>query len=175
MQIPKPGLDFWNFDPKIDFWANLGPKISSCPFCMKIGAHSISRMLVLNPDLDFWNFNPKIHFWEYLGRKSQSCPFFLKIGTHGTLVFWISKPKSIFGQIWTEKLKVVECGWKLAHRVSWRCWFLFQHYFSQFPTLNPFLDIFGSKNSKLLILTENWHTWYMEDAGSYSDNGFLNC
>ena len=92
-----------------------------------------------------------------------------------TLVFWISKPKSIFGQIWKEKLKVVQFDWKLAYRVSWRCWFLFQHCFSQFQTLNPFLDKFGSKNSKLFILTENWHTWYIEDADSYSDNSFLNC
>ena len=129
-------------------------------------------------------FHPKIHFWANLGWKSQSFAFFLKIGTHGismmlilipTLVFWISDPKSIFGKIWTKKVKVVQFGWKLAHRVSRRCWFLFRHYFSQFPTLNPFLDKFGSKNSKLFILTKNWHTWYIEDADSYSDNSFLNC
>ena len=49
------------------------------------------------------------------------------------------------------------------------------HYFSQFPTLNPFLGKFGPKNSKLFILTENRHTWYIEDADSYSENSFLNC
>ena len=117
-----------------------------------------------------------------MGQKSQSCLFYLKIGTHvisrflilvPILVFWISKPKSIFGQIRIEKLKVVQFGWKLAHRVSRRCWFLFRHYFSQFPTLNPFLDKFGSKNSKLFILTKNWHTWYIRDADSYSDNIFF--
>ena len=27
MLIPNPDLDFWNSDPKIHFWANLGPKI----------------------------------------------------------------------------------------------------------------------------------------------------
>ena len=99
-----------------------------------------------------------------LGRTIKSCPFWLKIGTHGiltmlilipTLVFWISGPKSIFGQMWAKKVKVVQFGWKLAHRASRRCWFLFQHYFSQFPTLNPFLDKFGPKNSKLFILTKN--------------------
>ena len=139
-------------------------------------------MQISNPDLDFWNSDPKIHFWANLGRKSQSCPFFLKIGMHGiltmlilipTLVFWISDPKSIFGKIWTKKVNVVQFGWKLAHRVSRRCWFLFRHYFSQFPTLNPFLDKFGSKNSKLFILTKNWHTWYIRDADSYSDNIFF--
>ena len=41
--------------------------------------------------------------------------------------------------------------------------------------LNPFLDKFGPKNSKLFTVTENWHTWYIEDADSYSDNSFLNC
>ena len=56
--------------------------------------------------LRFWNSGPKIHFWVNLGQKSQSCSFCLKIGTQGvwnmliripTLVFWISKPKFIFG------------------------------------------------------------------------------
>ena len=128
--------------------------------------------------LSFWNSDFKIHFWTNLDQKSQSCLFYLKIGTHvisrflilvPILVFWISKPKSIFGQIRIEKLKVVQFGWKLAHRVSRQCWFLFQHYVSKFPTLNPFLDKFGPKNSKLFILTENWHTRYIEDVDSYSD------
>ena len=69
--ILNPDLDFWNSDPKSHFWVNLGPKIQSCPFCLKIGAQSISRMLIPNPDLDFWNFDPKIHFWANLGPKSQ--------------------------------------------------------------------------------------------------------
>ena len=113
--------------------------------------------------LSFWNSDPKIHFWANLCQKSQICFFYLKIGTHvisrllilvPILVFWISKPKSIFVQIRTEKLEVVQFGWKLAHRVSRQCWFLFQHYVSKFPTLNTFLDKFGSNNS---------------------DNSFLNC
>ena len=168
-------------------WAispNLGRKIKSYRFWLKIGTHGILKVLIPNPVLDFWNSDPKTHFWANFGWKSQSCSYFLKIGTHGilmvlilipTLVFWISNLKSIFGKIWPKKLKVVQFGWKLAHRVSRRCWFLFRHYFSQFPTLNPFLDKFGSKNSKLFILTKNWHTWYIEDADSYSDNSFLNC
>ena len=40
--IPNPDLDFWNFDPKTHFWANLGPKSQSCPFCLKIG-HIVSQ------------------------------------------------------------------------------------------------------------------------------------
>ena len=104
--IPNLDLDFWNFDPKIHFWANLGPKIQTCPFCLKIGACSMSWMLIPNPDLDFWNVDHKIHFWANLSPKIQSCPFCLKIGTHGiskililipTLVFWISNPNFLFG------------------------------------------------------------------------------
>ena len=33
---------------------------------------------------------------------------------------------------------------------------------------------FSPKNSELAILTENWHTWYLDDADSYSDINFLN-
>ena len=69
--IPNPELDIWNSDPKVHFWANLGPKSQSCLFCLKIGAHDISRMLIPNPDLDIWNFNPKIHFWDKFGPKNS--------------------------------------------------------------------------------------------------------
>ena len=51
--IPNQKLDFWNCEAKINFWATLGAKIQSCQFCLKIGAPSISRMLILNPDSDF--------------------------------------------------------------------------------------------------------------------------
>ena len=116
-------------------WAispNLGQKIKSCPFWLKIGTHGILEVLIPNPELDFWNSNPKIHFWANLGPKIQSCPFCLKIGTHGisrmlilipTLLFWISNPNFLFGQIWTKKVKVVRFNWKLTHMVSWKCRF----------------------------------------------------
>ena len=120
-------------------WAispNLGQKIQSCPFCLKIGAHSISRMLIPNPDLDFWNFDCKIHFWANLGLKTQSCPFCLKIGAHGisrmlilipTLVFWIENHNFLFGQTCAKKVKAVCFNWKLAQMIPQGCWFLFQH------------------------------------------------
>ena len=79
--------------PKIYFWANLSPKIQGCLFCLKIGTHSISRMLIPNPDLDFWKFHPKINFWENLRPKNQSCPFCLKIGAHNVWKIFYS-PKS---------------------------------------------------------------------------------
>ena len=63
-----------------------------------------------------------------------------------TLVFPISNPKSIFGQIWAEKVKAVCFAWKLAHihthihtqRVCWSrgWWFLFQYLFFQISNLN---------------------------------------
>ena len=181
MQISNPDLDFWNSDPKIHFWANLGWKSQSYPFFLKIGTHGILTMLILIATLVFSISNPKSIFGQIWPKKSKL--FVLPEDWYtsrllilvATLVFWISKPKSIFGQIWTGKLKVVQFGWKLASRGSRWCWFLFQHYFSQFPTLNLFLDKFGPKNSKLLILTKNWYTRYIEDADSYSDNSFQNC
>ena len=100
-------------------WAispNLGQKIKSCPFWLKIGTHGILEVLIPNPDLDFWNFDPKIHFWANLSPEIQSCLFCLKVGTHGisrmliliaTVVFWISNPNFLFGQIWAKKFKVV--------------------------------------------------------------------
>ena len=63
------------------------------------GAHSKSR-------LRFLKFRPQNPFLRKFGLKSQSCSFCPKTGTHGIsrmlilipiLVFWISKPKSIFG------------------------------------------------------------------------------
>ena len=103
--IPNPDLDFWNSDPKIQFWANFGRKSQSCSFAWKL-AHIVSRgcWFLLQ---HFLNFQSKIHFWANLDQKSQSCPYYLKIDTHDisrmrifrpTLGFWISKPKSIFEQ-----------------------------------------------------------------------------
>ena len=79
---------FWISNPKIHFWANLGSKSQSCPFCLKIGTHGISRMLILIPTIIFWNSMPKIYFWANLGQKIQSCAFWLKIGTHGISWSW---------------------------------------------------------------------------------------
>ena len=72
----NPDLEFWNFDPKIHFWANLGPKIQSFPFCLKIGAPSIWRILIPNPDLDFWNFDSKSIFGQIWAQKFKVVHFF---------------------------------------------------------------------------------------------------
>ena len=123
---PKYSLN-WAISP------NLGRKIiKSCPFWLEIDTHGILEVLIPNPELNFLNSDPKIHIWANLSQKSQRCPFCLKIGTHGisrmlilvpTLVFWISNPNFLFRQIWTKKVKVVRCNWKLAHMVYWKCRF----------------------------------------------------
>ena len=167
-------------------WAispNLGRKIENCPFCLKISTHGILEPLIPNLDLDLWNSDPKIDFCANLGPKIQSFLFCLKIGTHSIskmlipnpdLDFWNSDPKIHFWVILVENVKVICFSWKLARMASWRCWFLFQHYFSEFPTLNPFLGKFGPKKSKLFILPENWYTCYLGIADFCSKISFLN-
>ena len=67
-------------------------------------------------NITFLSFQPLIFFWTNLSRKTLSCSFWLKIGTPGisrmlilmpTIVFWIANSKSIFGQIWAEKVKAI--------------------------------------------------------------------
>ena len=116
----ESGLRLFKFPPQNSFLDKFGS------FFLKIGMHSILMILILNPTLVsyFPTLNP---FLGKLGPTNSKLFFCLKIGTHvisrllilfPTLDFWISKPKSIFGQIWTEKLKVVQFSWKLAYRVS---------------------------------------------------------
>ena len=77
--IPNPDLDFWNSNPKIHFWANLGPKTKSCPFCLKIGTHGISRMLILIPTLVFWISNPNFLFGQIWAKKVKVVRFNWKL------------------------------------------------------------------------------------------------
>ena len=71
---------------------------------------------------------------QNLGRKIKSYPFWLKIGTHGILETLIPTKS--------------------------RLWFL------KFRPQNPFLSEFGPKTSMLFVLSENWSTQYLKDAGS---------
>ena len=105
-----------NIAPNWAIFQNLGRKIQSCPFWLKIRCHGILEVLIPNPNLDFWNSDPKSRFWVNLGQKSQSCPFCLKTGTHDisrmlilnpTLSFWNSDPKTHVWKIWAQKVKVV--------------------------------------------------------------------
>ena len=119
-------------------WAispNLGWKIKSCPFWLKIGTHGILEVFIPNPDLDFWNSDPKINFWANLSPKIQSCPFCLKIGAFSIwrmlilnpdLDFRNSDPKIHFWANLGPKFKVVRFVWKLVYLVSQGSWFRIQ-------------------------------------------------
>ena len=169
----KSRLRFLKFWPKIHFWANLGPKIQSYLFCLIIGAN-ILRIRIQNPDLDFWNSNPKTHFWANFGRKSHSCSFFLKIDTHGiltmltlipTIVFWIANAKSVFGQIWTEKVKVVCFAWYLTH----------PHTYTQYlEDVDSYLDIsflkFQTYILRMLILILRLVFWSSKPKSDFWTN-----
>ena len=94
------------------------------------------RGVDLKAALRFLKFRPQNSFLGKFGSKSQSCPFCLKSSTNDisrililipTLVFWISNPKFIFGQVWAKKFKVVCFVWNLACMVSRRYWFLFRN------------------------------------------------
>ena len=86
-----------------------------------------------------------------LGQKIKTYLFWLKTGTHGTLDVLIPNPdfeiatsKSIFGQIWDQKFRVVRFVWKLVHMVSQGC--RFQICTSIFEILTPFWANFGRKS-----------------------------
>ena len=97
-------ISFLNFQPKNSFLGKFGPKKSK----LSVLSENWNTWYLMEADsysdIFFLNLQPKT---ENLGQKSQICPFHLKIGTHGIsrmlilipkLAFWISKPKSIFGQ-----------------------------------------------------------------------------
>ena len=55
---------FLKFRPQNSFLENLGPKSQRCPFCLRIGTHAISRMLILIATLVFWISNFKLLFGQ---------------------------------------------------------------------------------------------------------------
>ena len=75
-----------------------------------------------------------------------------------TLVFLIFNLKSIFEQIWAEKVEAFCFAWKLAYRLSRGRWFLLRKYFSEFPTLNPFCLHLSCKSQIPFVLIWNWNT-----------------
>ena len=117
-------------------------------------------------------------------RKIQRCPFWLKIGTNGILEVLIPNPDLDF---WNSNPKIHF----LANfcRKSQSCPFclkMYTHGISRIPILIPtsifwisnhksiFWGKYGPKKLKLSVLPENWYTWYLEDADSYSDISILN-
>ena len=99
--------------------------------------------------------------WYIGGADSKSRLRFLKF-RHPKIHFWTNLVR-----------KVVFFSWKLAQMVCRGCWFLFRHWLPAFPTRNPFLGKFLAKNLKLSVLSENCHTWYLEDADSSCEFSFL--
>ena len=154
----------------------------SCPFCLKIGAQYISRMLIPNPDLDFWNSDLKIHFWANLDPKIQICLFCLKIGAHSIsrmlipnpdLDFWNFDPKIHFWANLGPKIQSCPFCLKIGtHGIS-RMLILIPTLISWISNLNFLLGKFGPKKSKMSVLTENWYTWYLGSADSESGLRFL--
>ena len=57
-------ISFLNFKSWFPSWANLGQKIQRCLFCLKIGIHGISRMLILIPTLVLWIWSPNFLFGQ---------------------------------------------------------------------------------------------------------------
>ena len=159
---------------------NVGQKVKSCPFWLKIGTHDTLEVLIPNPDLDLRNFDPKIHFWANLAPKIQRCPFCLKVGTHSTsrmlipnpdLDFWNFDPRIHFWENLDPKNQSCPFFLKIGtHGIS-RMLILI-------PTLilwifiNFLLGTFGPKKS--IVLPKGWHTWYLEYADSYFNICFLN-
>ena len=167
-------------------WAispNLGQKIKSCPFWLKIGTHGILEVLIPNPDLDFWNSDPKIHFWANLGPKIQNCPFCLKIGAHSIsrmlipnpdLDFWNFDPKIYFWANLDPKIQSCPFCLRIGARSNSRMLISNPDVDFEILTLKSILGKSGPKKSKLSVLSKNWYTWYLKDADSYSNISFLN-
>ena len=119
MEVPIPNLDlnFWNSDPKINFWGNLDRKSKKCPLCLKIGTHGISRMLILIPTLVFCIPNRKSIFcqiWpekfkvflfapKFAHRVSQGCWFLFRLSSK----FPTLTP--FFGKFQPKKLNCLLC------------------------------------------------------------------
>ena len=137
-------------------------------------------MLIPDPDLVFLNSDPKIYFWANLGRKSQRCPFCWKISSHSisrmlifipTLVFWISSPISAFGKMWAEKIKAVCLVWKLAHMVSWRCWFQIRAW--NFWNSDPKIYFWGPKFPELDLQNFDPEIHFLTSLGHKSHTLFI--
>ena len=98
-----------------------------------------------------------------LGHKIKSCPSWLKIGTHGILEVLIPNPELDF---WNSNPKIhfwANLGPKIQ---SWSFCLKIGTY--------GISGMLGQKSEKISVLTENWHTWYLEDVDSYSNISFMN-
>ena len=141
--IPNPDVGFWNSDPKIHFWAILGPKIQSCLFCLKCGAPSISRMLIPNPDLKFLKFRAENRFLGKFSPKNSKMfvwsenwyIWYLKYADSYSNISFLNF-KSEF-PLWAnldQKSQSCTFYWELTRMVSWKCRFQIRTYIFEIPT-----------------------------------------
>ena len=114
LHLPPPSFTQFRPPPLSSFQ----PPPSSLQHPQQYSNQNIARNWAISPNL---------------GRKIQSCPFWLKIDSQGMLEVLILNP----------------------------------------DPQNPFLGKFGLKKWKFSVLSENWHTWYLKDADSYSNISFL--
>ena len=113
LQHPQQYLN-QNIAPNLAISPNLGQKIKSYPFSLKIGTHGILEVLIPNPDLKFRPQNP---FLGKFGPKNSKVfvlsenwyTWYLKDADSrsGPWIFGIPTPKPTFGQILVEKVNVV--------------------------------------------------------------------
>ena len=164
-------------------WAispNLGRKIKSRPFWLKIGTYG--EVLIPNLDLELWNSEPKIHYWANLNPKIQSCLFCLKISASSISKMLIPNPDIDF---WNFDAKIHFWA-NLSPKIQ-SCPFCLKigaHSISRMLVPNPDLDFwnFDLKThswgkfwpKKSSVLFENWYTWYLKHADSYFNISFLN-
>ena len=111
-------LEFQNSDSKIHFWANLGrKKVKVVCFVWKLAHRVFRRCWFLFQQLVFRISNPKLIFEQVWDKKVLAvCLEILSLILR--LVFWNSKPKSIFWANLSRKGWIVYFAWKLVHRVS---------------------------------------------------------
>ena len=163
MLIPNPDLDFWNFNTKINFCANLATKIESCSCCLKNRAPSISRLPIPNPKCGFWNSDSQKNFWAILTSKMEIWPFCLKIAVYTIwrmlipnpdLDFWNSNHKNNFWASLCPNLS------NLSVLSEYRSTYYLKDAnsksrlrFLKFRHQNQLLGKFGHKNWKLFMLS----------------------
>ena len=136
MLILIPTLVLWIFNFKFLFRQIWDKKFKGDRFNWKL-AHMISRECSSLFQNQLFEFQILISFLGKFESKKSKLPVLTdNWHTHHIsgmlilipkLVCWIPNPNFLFRQIWVKKVKVVHFNWKLAHMISWGCWFLFQH------------------------------------------------
>ena len=155
------------------FWVNLVWKTQNCSFCLKIGTHDISRMIILIPTLVFW-FPILTLFWGNLCEKKWK----LSVLTENWHTWYIEDADS-YSDISFLNFQSQIYFWVNLGRKNQSCQFCLKigtHGFSTMLILILTLVLWVSnpKSIFLFVLPENWHTWYLKYAISYSNISFLN-